>query len=98
VLETSVVQLSRGEGDYRLTVADIASCLGKTPAQLRAALRRLAADGFLTLSQRARKMATISSQARVAPTGRALRTLPAFADADDIELGANLQRLAAGLT
>jgi hypothetical protein len=93
VLESTVVQLTNNDPGYRLTVADIATCLGKTVAQLRPALQRLTEATLLEISPPARKDGSLARYAIVAPTASALRTLPAYAESSDDELEAELERL-----
>jgi hypothetical protein len=93
VLESTVVQLTNHDPEYRLTVSDIASCLRKTPSQLRPALERLAHAALLEFSPPARGDAGFTARAMVAPTIAALRTLPAYAESSEDELQAELAEL-----
>jgi hypothetical protein len=92
VLETSIVHLTNGAMRYRLSVADIAACLHKTPAQLTQSIVRLLEGGYVSVTP-LHKNGTFSESALVRPTIAALRTLDAYAESSDEDLEAELQRL-----
>lgn len=93
VIEAAVIHLDRRDGAYTLAVADVAQALGKTPAQLRGAITRLLAEGHLETDAPPGRAAPLAGGAALYPTPRSLRALPAFADASDEQLAAELLEL-----
>jgi hypothetical protein len=92
-LETAIIHLSNGAAGYRLTVADIAACLRKTPAQLTQAIQRLLDAGYLTISRPLRRNGAFAENGLIRPTIAALRTLEAYASSSDGELQAEIDKL-----
>ncbi|MBL9094538.1 MAG: hypothetical protein JNL96_25170 [Planctomycetaceae bacterium] len=74
VLDVAVIHLEPEAKPYRLTIAEIAQCLQKTPGRLAAPLRTLQDAGLITIAVAPRHASEI-----VYPTPDALRTLPYFA-------------------
>lgn len=89
VLDAAVIHLEHAQPPYHLTIGDIAACFAKTPGQLVDALHRLSVAGLIMTIGSDRTMA----RQIVSPTTAALRTLPAFAEASDAELQAELAKL-----
>lgn len=93
VLEAALVHLEIEQPAYRLTVADIAACFGKTPGQISSALHRLLNSGFITVQHHPSIPATIPPKRVVLPTATALRTLEAFRSASDSTIQEELAKL-----
>ena len=94
VIESAVIHLDQGDLDYHLTVGDVAGCVGKTPAQITAALMRLVEDGYLRMEGEVAPGAALSPRRKIYPTAAALRTLPAFEKVSDRKIEAELKQLA----
>jgi hypothetical protein len=92
VLETTVVQMTNGDEDQGITMAEVASCLGKTPAQLTAAVKRLMEGGYLLTPAIGGRNGRVSPRTLLAPTPAALRTLPGFAETSEDDLRRELAR------
>jgi DNA-binding MarR family transcriptional regulator len=96
VLEAAVIHFDEETPPYHLTVAMIADCMGKTPAQVSPALRRLADDGYLEYASRSAAGKSIRPRSIVYPTVLALRTLSECANQTDAELLAELAKIRLG--
>jgi hypothetical protein len=92
VLDAAVIHFEHEYPPYRLSIADVAACFGKTPGQLRPALARLTEDGFLVWAGPTHGASSALHQ-MLLPTGLALRTLPAFRDESDAAIAAELSKL-----
>jgi hypothetical protein len=93
VLEVASLHLDDRDGSYRLTVSKTAQCLSKTPGQLNAALSRLAEAGLLRIAGKIKSGDYSAAAGRLLPTVAAMRTLPAYQDASDAEIEAELALL-----
>jgi hypothetical protein len=71
---------------HRLTVADIAQCLGKTCGQLTHAVEQLTAEDLVAIEAYDRKRSTSGDHRVVLPTSNALRKLPYFSEWDQASL------------
>lgn len=93
VLEVAVGHLDDDQPAYALTVEAIAQCLGKSSAQLSAALHRLVGADLLSIDS---LMPTeqVSADRTVLPTARAFKTLPFYRDADFSQIAAELRKIA----
>jgi hypothetical protein len=94
VLEVSVMCLDGAVSGYAVSLADVAQCLSKTPAQLTAATLRLVDDQYLALPDQSTVDAALLAETRLFPTAKALRSLPAFQPLTDRQIEAELKRLA----
>jgi hypothetical protein len=92
VLEVATIHLDE-ETVLTLQVGAIARCLNKSPGQLTAPLVSLVKEGLLTIRGRVEPGAPIPANRGVFPTTRTLRTLPAYSDAEDSQIEAELQKL-----
>ena len=90
VLDVAVIHLDDPTSVYRLTISDIAGCLGKSAAQLTDALRRLTEEGLITVVELPRRARDNVNSRMVLPTAGALRTLPAFSELADEQLAGQL--------
>jgi hypothetical protein len=88
VVEAAVIHLDRRDGGYDWTLAHVARAVGRTTAQIRATVARLIAEGLLEGGAE-----PLGAGTPLLPTGRSLRTLPAFAAASDDEIDAELAGL-----
>jgi hypothetical protein len=93
VLDVALVHMEPDAKPYRLTVADIAQCLGKTCGQLTHALEHLAAEDIVAIEEHARKRSTSGDHRVVYPTANALRKLPYFSEWDQASLEAEVVKL-----
>lgn len=97
VIEVALIHLDQAEHDgasrYDVNIRDIARCLGKTPAQLVAACMRLFQDGLLRGERAEASRTAVLRGQRVFPTGKALRSLPAYANVAEQDLEMELNRL-----
>jgi len=76
VLDLAVMYLDGEQTHYHPTLQDIAGYLGKTPAQIEPAMRRLIVEGHLNCNVGAN--GNSFSRAVVYPTHQSLRSIPAF--------------------
>lgn len=93
ILEAALIHFEVQQPPYRLTVADIAACFGKTPGQISPVLHRLVDGGFVTVQGHAGTAAVIPPKRIVLPTIAALRTLEAFRSESDSTIQAELAKL-----
>jgi hypothetical protein len=93
VLEAAVMHFDEETPPYHLTVALIANCMGKSPAQVSPALHRLSEDGYLECAGRSAAGKSIRPRSIVYPTILAFRTLPEWANQTDAELLAELAKI-----
>lgn len=93
VIEAAVVHLDEHDAGYRMTVADIAQCLDKTPGQISATLRRLIEDGYLRLEGGIAAADDLPNDRRVFPTVESLRSLPAYGAMPDDAVQEELKSL-----
>lgn len=93
VLEVSALHLDDADNYYALNVGAAAKCLRKTPGQLAASLRRLVADGLVTLVGETQPDKAVPASCPLLPTAAALRTLPIYESASDEEVDAELAKL-----
>jgi hypothetical protein len=93
VLETAVMHFDEETPPYHLTVSMIANCMGKSPAQVSPALRRLTDDGYLEYAGRSAAGKSIRPRSIVYPTILAFRTLSEWANQTDAELSAELTKI-----
>jgi hypothetical protein len=93
VLEVSALHLDDADSYYALNVGTAARCLGKTPGQLGASLRRLVADGLITLVGEPAADKAVPASCPLLPTAAALRTLPIYESAADEDVDAELAKL-----
>jgi hypothetical protein len=89
VIESAVIHLDNGDADYRLTIADLADRLGKSPTQLAAALSHLVDEGLL----RTEEDVSDPADRQVYPTALALKSLPSFESTSAEEIAKELDRL-----
>jgi hypothetical protein len=97
VLEIAAIHLDDPDSSYALDVGDIARCLQKTPGQLTAAVERLAKMDMIVLNGPFRPEGRGWLRTVIAPTARALRTLPVYSAIEDERLEAELARLHAAI-
>lgn len=90
LLEAAVIHFDDDSPPYRLTVGDIAACLGKTPAHTAQALRNLLNQELIWVRGRT---ARIAARTLVYPTIRAIRMLESYADASDDMIQRELEKL-----
>jgi hypothetical protein len=93
VLEAALIHFEVEQPPYRLTVADIAACFGKTPGQISPALHRLLEDGFLAVHGHKALPAMIPPKRIVLPTVVAIRTLESFQSESDSTIADELAKL-----
>lgn len=93
VLEAAAIHLEDDSPPYRLSVDDIAACLGKSPARTAQALRGLVNQELICVRGRNGRGATISRRAMVYPTAQAIRSLQSFADAGEDVIQRELEKL-----
>lgn len=96
VLEAALIHFEVEQPPYRLTLADIAVCFGKTPGQISPALHRLLAAGLLAINSVSATCAAIRPKCMVLPRASAIRTLEAFRNASDLEIQDELAKLEPG--
>lgn len=96
ILEAAVIHFDEDSPPYHLTVAMIATCMGKSPAQISPALRRLLDDGYVEFDGRIPVGKSFRPRSVIYPTVLALQTLPEFAGQTEAELSAELSKLRAG--
>jgi hypothetical protein len=92
VLDLAVLYLDGEERHYQPRVEGIAAYLGKSTAQIAPVLQRLIEEGYLDCDPPATN-ARLAPRAIVYPTGRALRTIPAFGAMSDTDVAAELNSL-----
>lgn len=92
VLDVAVIHLDDPTSRYRLTLSDVAQCLGKTAGQLSDALRRLVEDGLISIETSTHRRRSEEDRL-VLPTAAALRTLPFFSAVPKEQVDAEIQRL-----
>ncbi len=92
VLEAASIHFEPDTPPYRLSVQDIADCLGKEVSHLTQSLRPLVHDGLLIVDGWSGH-GTPAPRKIVYPTAKALRTMADFAEADDEALEAELAKL-----
>lgn len=95
VLEAALIHMEHGYAAYRLTVTDIADCLGKTPGQISNVLHQLIDDGLLAVSEKFEGARSIPPKRIVLPTMLAMRTLEAFHSDSDCAIQNELAKLGA---
>jgi hypothetical protein len=93
VLEVAVIHLENSQPTYRLTVADVANCFSKTPAQVTRPILQLWNHRMVTVSGRIVPGRPLEADGAIYPTTRALRTLPAFAEEAEANLDGELRKL-----
>ena len=93
VLEVATLHLDDRDASYLLTVGKTAKCLAKTPGQLAATFQRLAEQGLLKLVGKMKPGEAAPIHCQLLPTVAAMKTLPAFQDASDNEIEAELATL-----
>jgi hypothetical protein len=93
VLDVAIIHLEPDARPYRLTVADVAQCLRKTPRQMTSAFDRLIEEGYLTISDSRPRASEPFTRSLVHPTAAALRTLEYFAGCDPRSVEADIARL-----
>jgi hypothetical protein len=94
VIEAALISLDHDPSQYRLTVADVAKELGKSPAQLAAAFSQLVIDGYLRAEGAGAPSRPLRPASLIFPTASALRSLPAYAEMGPSAAQADLDRLA----
>jgi DNA-binding transcriptional ArsR family regulator len=93
ILEAALIHLEIEHPPYRLTVADIAACFGKTPGQVSQPLHRLRESGLIIVKGHVAAAGSISPKRIVLPTAAALRTLAAFQSESDSTIDGELAKL-----
>ncbi|HQU45568.1 MAG TPA: hypothetical protein PK867_22335 [Pirellulales bacterium] len=93
VLEVATLHLDDRDANYLLTAGKAAKCLAKTPGQLAATFQRLSEQGLLKLAGSV-ELRGPAPNCQLLPTVAAMKTLPAFQDASDAEIEAELAALA----
>jgi hypothetical protein len=93
ILEIADYHMEADDHAYGVTVGMTARCLGKTEGQLMASLGRLVTDGLLELAAPIKPGEILPPRCRIAPTAKALRTIPAYAEVSDRNLAAELRKL-----
>jgi hypothetical protein len=96
ILEAAIIHFEIERPPYHLTVADIAACFGKTPAQISPALHRLLEAGFVTIQGHLGPAVSIPPKRVVLPTVTAIRTLEAFRAESDSTIQIELAKLEPG--
>ena len=92
VLEAASIHFEPDTPPYRLSVRDIADCLGKEVSHLAQSLRPLVQDGLLVVEGWSGHGAPAPRKI-VYPTAKALRTLAEYVEAGDEALTAELAKL-----
>jgi hypothetical protein len=92
VLEAAAIHFEPDTPQYRLSVRDIADCLGREVSHLVQSLRPLVHDGLLVVDGWTGH-GTPAPRRIVYPTAKALRTLGEFAEANDEVLAEELSKL-----
>jgi hypothetical protein len=95
ILEVALIHLDVEQPPYRLTVADIAACFGKTPGQISSVLHHLRDGGFVTVPGHKSTTAVVAPKQIVLPTVIAMRTLEAFRNESDSTIQNELAKLEA---
>jgi hypothetical protein len=93
LLEVAVIHLDRQDGEYRVTVGDLAECFLKTPKQISPVLVRLFEAGYVQLDAPTTNGDSFAPKHLVLPTPAALRTLPAYAALPESQVTAELSSL-----
>jgi hypothetical protein len=93
VLEAALIHMEHSSPPYRLTLADIATCFQKTPAQIWPFLCRLIEADFVSVLGYDGHSSRIPIRQLVLPTTIALRTLEAFQNEADAALQCELSKL-----
>ena len=93
VLEIAVMCLDGATSDYRVTLDDLAQFLGKSPAQLNAAVGRLVDDEYVVLDHPIERRAKLPNDLGILPTAKSLQRIPAFQKLSPNEIGLELKRL-----
>ena len=93
VLEAAALHLDDDVGAYWLSVAMVAKCLDKSPAQLTAAVQPIVDDGLLTISDPPKPGEPLSTKCELVPTVAAMKTLPSYQDCDDKQIQRDLNLL-----
>jgi hypothetical protein len=93
VLEVATLHLDEEGEAYWLNVGMVAKCLDKTPAQLSAAFHRLVDDGMLKFTEKSKPAEPLSVKCGLFPTVIAMKTLPAYQDRSDEEIGIEMKAL-----
>jgi hypothetical protein len=93
VLDAALIHLDEVTLPYRLTVADIPACMGKTPGQISPVLHRLIADGVLAVQGKYAAYSAIPPRRIILPTVKGVKTLSTFADESDEIIAAALDML-----
>jgi hypothetical protein len=83
---------------YRLNVADIANCMGKTTCQITPTLKSLLENGLISLPGVDESDITLPPSRLVLPTPQALQSHPAFAEKTAVQLQTELDTLIADYT
>jgi hypothetical protein len=96
ILEAALIHFEVEQPPYRLTVADIAACFGKTPGQISPALHRLLESGMVVVPGHKNTAATITPKRIVLPTVAAIRTIEAFRSDSDSTIEGELAKLEPG--
>ncbi len=96
ILEAAVIHFDEETPPYHLTVAMIATCMGKSAAQVSPAPRRLLSDVYVEFDGRIPVGKAFRPRSVVYPTVLALQTLPEFAGQTDAQLAAELAKLRSG--
>ena len=92
VLDVAVIHMDDATTVYRLSISDVAQCLGKTTGQLADVTRRLIEDGLISVISPAHRRRAADDRL-VLPTVAALRTLPFFSEMPKEQVDAEIQQL-----
>jgi hypothetical protein len=94
VLDAALIHFEDAEPPYRLTVSDIAACMGKTPGQITPVLHTMIEDRVLTVHGKDSADTAIRPRQIVLPTIKGIKTLSTFANEPDESIAAALDNLA----
>jgi hypothetical protein len=93
ILEAVLIHFEVEQPPYRLTVAYIAACFGKTPGQISVALHRLLESGMVVVPGQKSMAITIPPKRFVLPAVAAIRTIEGFRNDRDSTIEGELAKL-----
>lgn len=96
ILEAALIHFEVEHPPYRLTLADIAACFGKTPGQILPALNRLLESGMVVVAGHKNMAAAIPPKRIILPTVAAIRTIEAFRGESESTIEGELAKLEPG--
>lgn len=93
VLDAALIHFDEVDPPYRLTVSDIAACMGKSPGQISPVLHRLITDGVLRIHGKYPATTAIPPRRVVLPTIKGIKTMSTFANESDASIAESLDKL-----